>query len=311
VGICAFVTLVSAIKNVWLLAVIAGAVGILVAIRTRAGRRTAPLSQADFDQMWQRWSEVHQPHPTGVILRKTQPLPVRPAAEPDIPLYSFDRAVVCDRARTVDLLLANNFHFENNCAVVSIDGYPAGPFATVRAMLKRNPRLHVFALHDATPGGCRLAHRLASDSEWFKGQATVVDVGLRPAHAGAFTGLLLPAHGAPLQGGQGITDEEAAWLSQYALELAAIRPEQVLKRLYRAVNNKPDDKRRRDDDGGGGGDGSGSSTSSDGRSGNTQAAAMAAAEGQFGGAGASGVFVDTDAFSSDAGDADGDGDGSG
>ena len=35
--------------------------------------------------------------------------------------------------------------------------------------------------------------------------------------------------------------EEAAWLSQHALELAAIRPEQVLKRLFRALNRKVDE----------------------------------------------------------------------
>jgi uncharacterized membrane protein YgcG len=281
------------------------------------GRRLVPLRREEFEPLWQRWSEVHGDRTKGVIVRKEQPAPVRRAAEPDIALYSFDRAVICDRARTVDLLLANNFHFENNCAVLSIDGYPMVPFATVRTMLKRNPRLQVFALHDATPGGCRLAHRLATDTDWFKGQATIVDVGLRPAHAKAFSGLLLPAHGARLQAGPGISEEEAAWLSRYSLELAAIRPEQVLKRLYRAISSKPESPRkRRNDDSGGDGDGVSVSSSGD-RSGTAQAAMMAASEGQFGGAGASGgwtgsdVFVDTDAFSSDAGDADGDGDGSG
>ena len=119
--------------------------------------------------------------------------PAAPRPEPDLADYSFDRAVICDRARTVDLLLANNFHFENNCAVLSIDGYPPGPFETVRAMLKRNPRLQVFALHDATPDGCTLAHRLATDPAWFAGQVPVIDVGLRPGHAGPFQGLWLPA----------------------------------------------------------------------------------------------------------------------
>ena len=32
--------------------------------------------------------------------------------------------------------------------------------------------------------------------------------------------------------------EEAEWLSKYTLELAAIKPEQVLKRLFRAINRK-------------------------------------------------------------------------
>lgn len=112
-------------------------------------------------------------------MRKPQPATKR-SLEPDIADYSFDRAVICDRARTVDILLANNYHFENNCAVLSVEGYPAGPFETVLGMLKRNPKLQVFALHDATPVGCRLAHRLATEPEWFAGQTRVIDVGLHP-----------------------------------------------------------------------------------------------------------------------------------
>jgi len=152
----------------------------------------------------------------------------------DLPDYSFDRAVICDRARTVDLLIANNFQFENNCAVLSIGGYPEGPFETVRAKLQKNPRLHVFALHDATTVGCRLAHRLAHDKDWFPGRM-VIDVGLRPGHAGPFRGLLLP-HFITVEAGDGIAPDEVEWLKRQSLELAAIRPEQVLKRLYRAIN---------------------------------------------------------------------------
>ena len=29
------------------------------------------------------------------------------------------------------MLVANNFHFENNCAILSLDGYPSGNAATV------------------------------------------------------------------------------------------------------------------------------------------------------------------------------------
>ena len=134
----------------------------------------------------------------------------------------------------------NNFHFENNCAVLSLEGYPPGPFETVRTMLKRNPKLRAFALHDATVAGCTLAHRLTTDPAWFAGQVPVTDVGLRPGHAGPFRGLWLPAlipH-VPLDGG--IKASEAEWLRQYALELAAIRPDQVLKRLFRAMNRQPE-----------------------------------------------------------------------
>jgi hypothetical protein len=199
----------------------------------------APLAHEEFEPLWQRWLDVHG-SPAGLIVRRQAPPQKKRPVESDIGDYSFDRAVICDRARTVDLLLANNFHFENNCAVLAISGYPAGPFETVRAMLKRNPRLHVFALHDATPNGCRMAFRLAHDPAWFHGHVPVTDVGLRPRHASPFNGLLLRAEEGPVAAGQGLTGEEAVWLSKYSLELAAIRPEQVLKRLYRALNQKKD-----------------------------------------------------------------------
>jgi hypothetical protein len=214
--------------------------------------RFARLEQSTFDGLWQRWLAIHR-HPAGLIVRKPDRAVSRPR-EPDIGDYSFDRAVICDRARTVDLLIANNFHFENNCAVLSIGGYPKGPFETVRTMLKRNPKLQVFALHDASIPGCLMAHTLANDPLWFNGQAPVTDVGLRPRHAGPFRGLLLPPPDLSAVGpGEGIGADELLWLNSHLLELAAIRPEQVLKRLFRAINFKEDSTPGSGDSGGGGG----------------------------------------------------------
>jgi hypothetical protein len=212
--------------------------------------RFARLELSTFDGLWQRWKTAHG-MPPGLIVRKADPAASKPR-EADIGDYSFDRAVICDRARTVDLLIANNFHFENSCAVLSIGGYPQGPFETVRTMLKRNPKLHVFALHDASIPGCAMAHTLANDPLWFNGQAPVTDVGLRPSHAGPFRGLFLPPDRS-VGPGQGIGADELLWLNSYLLELAAIRPEQVLKRLFRAINFKEDSTSGSGDSGGGGG----------------------------------------------------------
>ena len=55
--------------------------------------------------------------------------------------YSFDRAIICDKPKIAQFLIRNNFHFENNCAVLSIDGYPQSIFNTVMEMLQRNPDL--------------------------------------------------------------------------------------------------------------------------------------------------------------------------
>ena len=204
----------------------------LVMAFSRRRRYTVPMDLKTFNGLWERWHGV-QSSP-GLIVRKPQPAKPK-KLEADIGDYSFDRAVICDRARTVDLLVANNFHFENNCAVLSVDGYPKGPFETIKAMLKRNPKLQVFAIHDATPAGCRMAPTLANDPDWFDGKLRVIDLGLRPNHAGPFDGLLLDADGPRVDPTDGISEAEAEWLSRYKLELAAIRPEQVLKRLFHGL----------------------------------------------------------------------------
>jgi hypothetical protein len=213
-------------------------------------KNTVAVIRPTFDRLWQRWCEVHGT-PKGLIVRKEIPTKP-PKLEADVADYSFDRAVVCDSEGTVDLLLANQFHFENNCAVLSIDGYPPGIFTLVRAMLKRNPQLQVFVLHDATAKGCRLAHKLAADPEWFGPRIKVIDVGLRPIHANAFKGLWTDP-GREVKPGDGISAEEAIWLSAHSLALAAVRPEQVLKRLFRAINRQFDPHAAYSDSGGNGG----------------------------------------------------------
>ena len=215
-----------------------GIAAFLAYIAWRRKGKTVHLALADFNRMWSAWRIAHG-DPQGLIVRASPrgtPTPRR-SFDSDIADYSFDRAVICDRARTADLLIANNFHFENNCAVLSMDGYPEPLFDTVRSMLKRNPKLRVFALHDASPSGCRMAHKLTNDPDWFAGQGKVTDVGLRPSQANVFRGLFLAA-GPHVVAGAGISALEARWLSQNTLELAALRPEQILKRLYAAMNRK-------------------------------------------------------------------------
>lgn len=290
-------------KAGWIALVLALIAGVFALSLWRAKtRKYLKLEQRQFDGLLKAWQTAHGT-PKGMIVRalpRGTPAPPRPL-EADIADYSFDRAVICDRARTADLLLANNFHFENNCAVLSNDNYPEAQFETVRAMLKRNPRLRVFALHDATAKGCRLAHTLATDRAWFAGQASVIDVGLRPDQVPAFAGLYRPSSGPAVQAGKGISVKEAAWLSAHELELAAIRPEQVLKRLYKALT--------RNDIGDGGGD-SGGTSDNGGGSTHSGGDAFAGGGGSSGGGGANTSF-DRDSFSYDASDGESDSDGFG
>ncbi len=250
-----FISFVVAIAVHWMVGVFAA---LAFAIPSLLARRAAesPLSRDDFEKLWTRWKDVHDA-PRRVITRRAPAAVPARTLDADIPSYSFDRAVICDRARTVDLLLANNFHFENNCAVLSADGYPQQAFEVVRGMLKNNPRLQVYALHDATREGCALAERVAHAPEWFDGRLKVVDVGMRPSHAQAYRGLWVRRGRGRLDpiAATALTPRERAWLeSGWTLELAAITPEQVIKRLYRAL--------AQDRSGGDGSSGSGGGTDS-------------------------------------------------
>jgi hypothetical protein len=161
--------------------------------------------------------------------------PTKKALPSELAAYSFDRAVICDRSETVDLLLANNFHFENNCAVLAVTRYPDAVFAPVLEMLRRNPKIEVFALHDASVEGHGLARQLATSPEWFKGIGRVTDTGLLVKHAMKMRGLWQAESRVVPVSFPDLTAEENAWLTQYSLALAAIRPEQVIKRLFRAM----------------------------------------------------------------------------
>jgi DNA-directed RNA polymerase subunit RPC12/RpoP len=197
------------------------------------------LDARTFDQLYTRWVAAHGAPAKLIEPRSAAQLPA-PEMAAELEQYSFDRAVICDRPETVDLLLGNDFHFENNCAVLTVDGYPRHAAPTVRKMLRQNPRIEVFALHDATPDGCALAHTLRHDPEWFGGtDVRIYDVALRPAQAAKMPTLIVKETRAVMPH-PSLSETERRWLEQHWMSLAALSPEQLIKRLYRAINRMPE-----------------------------------------------------------------------
>lgn len=141
--------------------------------------RSLMLAQSQVNEWLTRWIQVN-----GAVT-KMLPSPreenITAQVSPEVSAYSFDRVVVCDSAAIAQLLIANNFHFENNCAVLSINRYPQSIFSTVLEMLRRNSELKVYALHDASPRGVGLVHHLRSSPNWFQNSnVTIYDIGLLP-----------------------------------------------------------------------------------------------------------------------------------
>jgi hypothetical protein len=124
------------------------------------------------------WTEINS---LTKLLPPPRALNANTAVSPDVSAYSFDRLVVCDRPEIAQFLIANNFHFENNCAVLSITGYPQSIFDTTMEMLRRNPDLKVYALHDCTPRGIGLVDHLRTSPNWFSdSSAIIIDIGILP-----------------------------------------------------------------------------------------------------------------------------------
>jgi hypothetical protein len=202
-------------------------------------RPTPDLTGSLFASMFAKWKAAHGT--PAKLVQRIAPAPSggpKKAVPAELATYSFDRAVICDRPETVDLLLANNFHFENNCAILAVNRYPEAVFKPVLEMLRRNPRIEVYALHDASATGHDLARQLATSPEWFRGIGRVTDVGILVKHAAKMRGLWQELPQPRSVTFRDLTAAENAWLSQYVLELAAIRPEQVIKRLFRAMTTQ-------------------------------------------------------------------------
>lgn len=179
--------------------------------------------------------------PPLLPIARSQPSPDS-TAPPDLASYSFDRALITDHAETAAMLVANRFHFENNCAILSRDGrYPDnGRFDTILEMLKRNPDLTVFAIHDASREGMKLPLDLRAEN-WFPERSVrIMDLGLRPIQVmkggfmltGSATAVALPREIAA-----SLKQEEATWLTQGNIaELAALRPARLMRAIYLGFN---------------------------------------------------------------------------
>ena len=198
------------------------------------------VNQTQSDEWLRRWQTANG------ALEKLLPAPRQEALpasiDPEVSAYSFDRAIICDSDEIAQFLIANNVHFENNCAILSISGYPQSIFDTVIEMLRRNADLKVYALHDANPAGVSLVHQLRTSPNWFANQAvTIFDLGISPRQILETRDMFVQQSQTMAQSArqlpdavrQGLTAEELAWLDAgNFVELESFTPQ----RLLRVVN---------------------------------------------------------------------------
>jgi len=170
---------------------------------------------------------------------------------PDVSAYSFDRLVVCDSPEIAQFLIANNFHFENNCAVLSVTGYPQSIFDTIMQMLRRNPDLKVYALHDCTPRGIGLVNQLRTNPNWFPDNSVIIiDIGLLPWQIIAAGDSMLVLNSSEYARDavqlqpeirQNLYAEELEWLEAgNFIELESFSPQRLIQILNRGIAESRD-----------------------------------------------------------------------
>ncbi|WP_310485207.1 hypothetical protein [Chamaesiphon sp. VAR_48_metabat_403] len=202
------------------------------------------IDRVQFDRWLARWNSIN--NPPEKILSTPQNYSLPTVLNPEVTAYSFDRVVICDKPEIAQLLISNNFHFENNCAILSIDGYPQHIFTTTMEMLRRNLELEVYALHDCSPTGIQLVSRLRQDENWFPNLAIpIIDVGILPrqiidnlklltlqSDASAALARQLPADIRSI-----FNPKELEWLDAGCyLELEFFSPQKLIRILQRAIS---------------------------------------------------------------------------
>lgn len=203
------------------------------------------FSSIDLDSWLTKWQQINGK--VDKILPSQQEQIAPTSINPDITAYSFDRLVVCDSANIAQLLIANNFHFENNCAILSITGYPQSIFNTTMEMLRRNPDLKVYAIHDCSSKGVSLVHHLRTSEKWFlNSNVTIIDLGLLPRQIIASQGKMFTRFSSQLKDEskklsvdicQSLTAEELAWLhTGNFVELESFSPQKLIQVLRHGIS---------------------------------------------------------------------------
>jgi len=98
--------------------------------------------------------------------------------EPDIYAYGAERLIICQHDLLVDWLVLNEFHLNERSLVLSESGYPEYLLGPVQELLRAQPDMPIFLLHDGTPLGTAMNERILKNPKFEVGSHPIVDLGL-------------------------------------------------------------------------------------------------------------------------------------
>lgn len=190
---------------------------------------------SSFEAWLTRWTQIN-----GAIANLL-PLPFEERDKVNLdpnPDY-WNGVLICDHDAIAQFLIANGFCEQNQCAVISISGYPQSVFNRIQPMLRQNPNLPIYVLHNASPSGVSLIAQLREHEEWFQNQdVKIYDLGLRPRQVWKSRNSVIhcsknsasqAANLFPILQGE-LAANELAWLKLgFFVELESFPPEKLLQ----------------------------------------------------------------------------------
>ena len=132
-----------------------------------------------------------------------------------------------------------------------MNGYPENIFGITMEMLKRNPNLQVFALHDCSPEGVSLVNYIRTNENWFlNSQLPIIDIGLLPRQILGNKGRMFirktatsaeKSKNLPLEIRQTLSAQELSWLDAgNFIELESFSPQTLIQVIRNAISRSLD-----------------------------------------------------------------------
>ena len=95
-----------------------------------------------------------------------------------------DHFLVVDCRETLAQLLANGFHRDNNCLIITSDKFPGKAFEFYKLTKQKNPETKLHLFHDASLEGDKIGEKIAGNSSWGTSQEDIIDLGIRTENLG-------------------------------------------------------------------------------------------------------------------------------
>lgn len=201
--------------------------------------RNLKFSYEDVVRFLERWAEENGTI-KELLLSPSKEL-TKASVPKELKEYSFDRLLVCETDEIAQFFIANNFHFENNCAVLSLDGYPHNLFSTIMEMVLKNDQLKVYALHNANWRGLAMLETLRDDEKWFKNypNISIIDIGLRPRQffqQKMFVQQYNQTHAKTPKDTSSVTNKEKRWLdAANVVYLESLNPSNLIRVVTKGI----------------------------------------------------------------------------